>query len=227
VTTTTRADAVGIDGCPGGWVAAIADGDRLAWATAGVAGIAELLPAGAVVGIDMPIGLAAEGWRACDRAAKAELGRAASRVFMTPPRAVLELGLAVPNAEAQEASRRLTGQGVSRQALGLAERILALDACLPAAAGASVVEVHPEISFAELAGRVLEAKTSAAGVGQRMAALRRWLPDVDEVVARAPRGVPIDDALDALAALWSAKRWRSGRARTIPAGAAAAPFIAV
>jgi predicted RNase H-like nuclease len=90
-----------------------------------------------------------------------------------------------------------------------------------------VIEVHPELSFAALAGRVLDRKKSAAGVGQRMAALQGWRPDIAAALAAAPSDVPIDDALDALAALWSAARWRDGLAQTLPADASEAPFIVV
>ena len=90
-----------------------------------------------------------------------------------------------------------------------------------------MIEVHPEISFATLAGQVLDRKKSAAGVGQRVAALLTWRPDIADVLATAPSDVPIDDALDALAALWSAVRWRDGLAQTLPADASEAPFIVV
>jgi predicted RNase H-like nuclease len=228
---SSRVTAVGIDGYPRGWVAAMLTQDCISWSTAPVPGIADLLPDGAVIGIDMPIGLCDDGLRPCDALARQALPGASSRVFTTPPRAVLELGLDAPNAQVQALSVALTGQGVSRQALGLATRILALDAAVEASAdrapGRTVVEVHPELSFTALAGRVLERKKSAAGVGQRVTALLTWRGDIADVLAAAPSDVPVDDALDALAALWSAERWRDGRARTVPERATIRPFIAV
>lgn len=217
---------LGIDGYPKGWVAARREDDVVTWLTCPVKGIGRLLADDVVVGIDMPIGLAETGWRECDRRAKGELGRAGSRVFMTPPRGVLELGLTTPNEQVQALSRELTGQGTSRQAMGLAERILALDAEL-AMAQATVIEVHPELSFAELAGRPLASKKTARGVGERLTALRPWLRTIDAVLSDAPSDVPTDDALDALIALWSAERWRDGSARTLPPGGSAPPFMAV
>ena len=223
----TKADAVGIDGCPGGWIAAGLRDAAVTWQFAAVEDIATLLPVGVCVGVDMPIGLLSSGLRQCDALARRELPGAASRVFTTPPRPVLELGPDAPNAQVQELSRALTGQGVSRQALHLAPRILALDAALSALPGHRVVEVHPELAFAELAGRVLDRKKTPEGVQERLDALRTWLPGVDEVLATRPPHVPVVDALDALAALWSAARWRDGLARTIPADATGVPFIAV
>ena len=218
---------VGIDGCPGGWIAAgWADGS-ITWSFAPVEGIGDLLPHDGCAGVDMPIGLLDAGLRECDALARRALPGAASRVFTTPPRPVLELGADAPNAEVQSLSRRLTGQGVSRQALHLAPRILALDAALMASPGTRVVEVHPELSFAAQAGGVLVRKATPEGVRQRTEALRSWLPDVDDLLAARPRRVPVADALDALAALWSAVRWRDGTARTLPEGARRPPFIAV
>lgn len=223
---STTTFCLGIDGYPRGWVAARMVHDDVTWLTCPVQDIGGLLTDDVVVGVDMPIGLAESGWRECDRLAKAELGGAGSRVFMTPPRGVLDLGLAAPNEQVQALSRELTGQGTSRQAMGLAERILALDLAL-ADARSTVVEVHPELSFAALAGGPLASKKTARGIGQRLTALRPWLPTIDVVLSDAPADVPVDDALDALVALWSAERWRDGVARTVPPGVSAPPFIAV
>lgn len=219
--------ATGIDGCPGGWVAARLVDAGLTWHTAPVERIDLLVTQDAVTGIDMPIGLLDAGLRDCDALARRALPGGASRVFTTPPRPVLRLGPTAPNAAVQELSRRLTDRGVSRQALHLAPRILALDALIASSPDLVVVEVHPEVSFAALTGRVLSRKKSAAGVMERLDGLRPWLPAVDALVAQRPRGVPVDDALDALAALWSAVRWRDGLARTLPEGALTPPFIAV
>lgn len=219
--------AVGIDGYRGGWVAAILDDGGMTWATASVAGIRAILDPDVTTGIDMPIGLLDSGLRACDALARKGLPRAASRVFTTPPRRVLELGPDAPNELAQEVSRKTMGQGVSKQARALGPRILALDAALAAMPGHRVVEVHPELSFAELAGHVLDRKKSPEGVEQRLTALAEWVPGVHGLVALRPRDVPLDDALDALAALWSAVRWRDGLARSLPPDALSAPRIVV
>lgn len=224
----------GIDGYPRGWVAARLDpampSPDVQWTTCEVPDISSLLHPGDVVGIDMPVGLADRGWRECDLQARRALGRAGSRVFLTPPRAVLALGLGAPNADVQRVSRELTGQGTSRQAMGLAERILALDAAQGESPGSGtriVIEVHPELSYAEMAGQPLASKKTAAGVGQRLLALSTWLPDPAAVLVDAPHDVPIDDALDALACAWTAHRWASGAARTLPPASAAAPRIVI
>jgi predicted RNase H-like nuclease len=217
----------GIDGYRSGWIAAHVSSGQVSWSAVPVPDVAELLDGADVVGIDMPIGLADSGWRECDTLAKRELGSAASRVFMTPPRRVLELGMRAPNAIVQELSRELTGQGTSRQAMALAERILTLDSALADHPEAAVVEVHPEVSFKELVGRPLSSKKSARGVGERLAALRTWFPQVDSALSDVPVDVPVDDALDALVCAWSADRWRSGRARTLPTRPDGSPCIVI
>ena len=133
---------------------------------------------------------------------------------MTPPRDVILLGLSVPNEEVQQVARELTGQGVSRQALGLATRVLDVDGQLP---DPRILEVHPELSFQRMAGEVLPSKKQARGVARRISSLSQALADIDVLAAleACPADVPIDDSLDALAALWTARRHADGRSEGI------------
>ena len=195
---------LGVDGCRGGWVGALVDGDRVTWHRFADIGSALALPVDAI-GVDMPIGLPAVGRRDCDLLAKAALGRAHSRVFLAPPRGVLSAG---SYDEAGRLHRELAGGlGMSLQTWHLVPKIREVDAV---ADDPRLVEVHPELSLAELAGTgPLESKKTAAGRAVRLEVLRGWLPDLDSV----PSG---DDGLDALAAAWSARRWLAGRARTLP-----------
>ena len=79
-----------------------------------------------------------------------------------------------------------------------------------------VVEVHPELAFVELSGQVLPSKKTAQGVARRIRALDGWV-DVVEALSGVPPQVPVDDALDALAAAWTAARVATGRSRSFPA----------
>ena len=210
----TAGHLIGIDGYRGGWVAALWAGGSINWLTAPTGGFASLVDGAAVICVDIPVGLADSGWRACDLRAKELLGSARSRVFMTPPREVILLGLSAPNDEVQRLSQSLTGQGVSRQALGLASRILDVDGCLP---DSRILEVHPELVFQRIAGEALPSKKQANGVARRVSALTRAMPDVDVIVAleSCPGDVPIDDSLDALATLWTARRHVTGQSEGI------------
>jgi predicted RNase H-like nuclease len=194
---------LGLDGARGGWAGALLDDGRVRFLTVATVDDALRLDV-AAIGVDMPIGLPAHGRRACDLAAKRALGRAHSRVFLTPPRPVLD---ATSYLDAAALHRAHTdGMGLSVQTWNIVARIAEVDRV---ADDPRLVEVHPELSFARLAGAVLVPKRSAAGRAARIEAARREWPDLPEV----PRG---DDALDALAAAWSAARWLAGTADVLP-----------
>lgn len=195
---------LGVDGCRGGWVGALVDDGSVSWHRFTDIGQALELPVD-VVGVDMPVGLPAAGRRECDLLAKAVLGRAHPRVFLAPPRGVLR---AATYDEAGRLHRELTGGlGLSVQTWHLVPKIREVDA---RADDPRLVEVHPELSIAELGGSgPLPSKKTAAGRAARADLLRTWLPDIGAL----PAG---DDALDALAVAWSADRWLRGLARTLP-----------
>jgi predicted RNase H-like nuclease len=204
---------VGVDGCRGQWVVATVDCGDVSW---------ELIDdVGAVtrrrvdtVGIDVPIGLPESGARRCDVAARARIGARRSSVFPAPPRCVLA---ATSYADARAMLRARGVASMSAQAFGIVRAIKAVDDAMSPRLERRVVETHPEVSFAVMAGHELAAKKTAAGAGQRLAALRPWLDAVD-AVRRAPGGVPLDDALDALACAWSAYRFARGEAEILGDG---------
>lgn len=205
---------LGVDGCPGGWVGALVHRDSLRWLLLGC--MAEVLQVPAAgVGIDIPIGLPDAGPRACDVAARRLLGRRGSSVFPAPVRAVLGAG---SYPEACERSRAAQGRALSLQTYHLLGRIADVDAELAPAGQERVAEVHPEVSFAGLLGRVPAPKKTPAGRAERTAALQGVMPalDVAALVAVAPRPARPDDALDALACAWSAERRHRGVAVSLP-----------
>ena len=173
----------------------------------------------AVVGVDVPQGLPRAGPRRADAEARARLGSRASSVFPAPPRAVLDLD---DHAEACRELKSLGQPAVSVQAFGLRHAVRQWDALLRADPDLQdrVVEVHPEASFAALAGGPLAPKRSPQGVGQRLRALARDVPDVVTRLADLDLGRPapaVDDVLDAAAAAWSAARVARGEATSLPA----------
>ena len=209
----------GIDGYAKGWVIAVLDDQQITWRTCTIHELRHNVADLEVIGIDIPIHLVDSGWRACDQETKKALGKSGSRLFMTPPRAVLELGFHAPNETVQSLSLKLTGQGVSRQAMALSERILAVNAMLP---DARLYEVFPELVFAALDGdEVMPSKKSAAGAGARIRSLDPWLTTLGTSCAllmkNCPVDVPVDDALDALATLAGTLRISNGVAQRWPA----------
>ena len=159
-----------------------------------------------VIGVDIPIGIP-ETERPADTAARKAVGPRASSVFATPPRAALE---APTFAEAVERARAATGKGISQQSYGLRHRILEVDSF--AQTDERIIEVHPEVCFAELAGAPLQtSKHTAGGLAER----RRLLREAAIELPSAP-GVPEADLLDAGAAAWTARRYLRSEAVPLP-----------
>jgi predicted RNase H-like nuclease len=198
----------GIDGCRGGWVAVC-----LFPVSVRTAGTLEGLDVQGVTGIDMPLGLLADGWRTADALARQALGARGASVFAIPPRPVW----AAPDyATANRRCRELTGRGMSVQAWGLRTRLLEADGFRRARARAvpdSLREVHPELSFAALAGAPLtESKHGPAGRAIR----RALLEGVGIALPGRVAGAAEHDFLDAAAVAWSARRIAAGTACVLP-----------
>lgn len=201
---------MGADVAAGAWVGIVLD-DALAGTVTAVTApnVARLLAASGpvdVLALDIPIGLAQDGPRRADAAARALVGRRSSSVFATPVRAAL---LAPDHAEAVRLSRAATGSGISVQAFGLRHKILEVDRWWRAApAGAPrLVEAHPEACFAAMTQRPLDhRKKSWAGAAQRRALLRSVGVDLPDDLGEAGRVGAVDDVLDAAAVAWTARR---------------------
>lgn len=206
---------VGVDGCRAGWVAAVDRGDARTEVFVRSA-LRDVLDLGAlVVGIDMPIGLPADRPRACDVEARARLGPRRSSVFPAPVRAVLG---ARDHADAVARSRAACGRGLSIQAWHLVPKVAEVDALVTP--GDPVVEVHPELSLALLAGAPLTSrKREPAGRDERLRLLAGPFPGVAHHLAARHPGCAADDVLDAHAVLWTVRRIATGAAVTLGDGA--------
>jgi predicted RNase H-like nuclease len=196
----------GVDGCRAGWIV-VDDGQAVVQRD--FAAVLRALPDDAVVAVDIPIGLVDEhvpGGREVDRAARAEMGPKRSSVFSAPPRCALT-ARTLP-----EARRR--GARLTLQTLNLLPRIEDVDDVITPELQSRVFEVHPELSFAAMAGGppVLAPKRSAAGAKERRALLQQGGVCVPE----RPAGAAEDDLLDACALMWSAHRVADGTASNIP-----------
>jgi predicted RNase H-like nuclease len=217
---------LGVDACKAGWVGVLrTDGKVTALAAPTIALLvkqAEQVAPGdgaqppeplAVIAIDMPIGLPDTVPRKADLLARAAIGRLSSSVFTTPVRAALQ---APTHSEAVLINRELTGQGLSIQAYGLRAKLFEVDEWVGRAT-TRVVEVHPEVSFAYLAGAPLTVRKSTWSGAERRRAL---LADAGITLAGdlglAGLAVGVDDVLDAGAAAWSALRVAQGNAISLP-----------
>ncbi|HSF37780.1 MAG TPA: DUF429 domain-containing protein, partial [Nocardioides sp.] len=206
---TPDAPVLGVDACPAGWVGVVLDPSLRAsvFVAADITGLLELVREHhdvPVVAVDIPIGLPDSGGRLADAEARRALTGKASSVFSTPVRSAVE---AATYAEAREANLAATGgrTSVSAQAYALRDKVLQVDAWVRGRPGALVIEVHPEVSFARMAGApVLARKKDADGVRARREALA-----AHGIVAPAyfrGAGFGEDDLLDACAAAWTAVR---------------------
>jgi predicted RNase H-like nuclease len=79
------------------------------------------------------------------------------------------------------------------------------------------VEVHPEVSFARLAGGPLpDGKRTWAGAHHRRRLLASAGIDLADDLGQAGRHTAVDDVLDAGAAAWTVERVAAGAARPLP-----------
>lgn len=216
---------VGVDGCPGGWFYIALDGGE--WRCGVVSTLKALLqalPQARLILIDMPIGLRESGGeeRDCDRAARKMLGRArASSVFPVPLRPALQ---AESYDEAKAINRRLSGKGISLQTWNIVPKLRELDGLLQHSSEARqrMREAHPEVCFWALNGRqaMQHNKKTAKGRLEREALLKRYLPELPDLLAHAAARYPRaqlgwDDMLDATMLAVTARLGREALA-TLP-----------
>lgn len=220
----------GVDGCPGGWIAAFVrpvgdDGALLVFTS-----FADVLAAAqrpAIVAVDIPIGLperAGRGGREAENAVRPLLGARQSSVFSVPSRAAIYAG---DYAEACRIafSTSEPPRKVSKQLFNIAPKIREVDASLRAglAVAARVHEVHPELAFWRLNGerpltepKKVKSRPYAPGLALRRDLLRGAGMPGSLIDAEPPKGAGADDLIDALACAAIARRSHAGLARPFP-----------
>ncbi|MEM6382944.1 MAG: DUF429 domain-containing protein [Pseudomonadota bacterium] len=236
---------VGVDGCKAGWVAV--SGSRSADLSAAVySDFEELMAAmgeGAIVAIDMPIGLPERidgSGRVAEQAVRSLLGARQSSVFTIPARAAVELGVRMTgrtgddyplHQKASALAKTLSDppKGVSIQAFYLFPKILEVDTYLrdnPEAVS-RVFESHPEVAFRALNDdrpmalpKKIKGKVNQAGMAERRELLTRHGLDAASnapfLHGPAPRGAGLDDVMDASVCWLIAQRIAGGLARPYP-----------
>ena len=202
---------VGIDGCRAGWFTVSLFDDQ-SWELRVFLNIEEIwnsLSHAKLLLIDIPIGIRDEGpeERICDVVARQLLGKPrASSVFPPPARPALDYET---REEASEVNHSVTGRRIGVQAWGIVPKIREVDQFLRTTPEAKekIREIHPEVLFCALNGRVAMTynKKRLEGFVERLQVLRRHFLKCDELVMEAlPRfsrdQVAKDDILDALAA---------------------------
>jgi predicted RNase H-like nuclease len=208
---------LGVDGCRAGWVGVVLhDGAVAVHVAKTIAALVADVEIGGrldVIGIDIPIGLPDAGRRQADVLAYKLVGPRRSSVFMTPVRAALEAG---SYSAAAQVNRQRAGEGLSAQVYALQPKIIEVDRWA-GRSGRRVVEVHPEVSFATMAGSpLLDGKRTWAGAHHRRRLLAAAGIRLADDVGAAGRLAAVDDVLDAGAAAWTAGRVAAGAAMSLP-----------
>jgi len=209
---------LGVDGCSAGWVGALLEPGAPRPRVVVAPTIAELVAMVRestgirVVGIDIPIGLPDSTIRQADVLARRALPGKASSIFSTLTRPAYA---AATRLEADAVNRELVGQGVGAQAFALRDKIVEVDAWLRTRPTVTVLEIHPELSFATMTGEPIRAsKKTDAGRSLRLEALAA--AGIARPSVLQGQGYAADDVLDACAVAWSAVRHANGQARSLP-----------
>lgn len=145
-------NVVGVDGCPDGWVAALADltGGQLEFSVhPTIAALVEAFPDAVAIRVDIPIGLLFSGPRKADVFARKLMPGKSSSVFLASHPAI-RYGREYRNAV--EVSRHVHGKGLSQQGFAILPKIAEVDDYLTPECQERIFEVHPEVSFTALNG---------------------------------------------------------------------------
>jgi len=218
-----QSSLVGVDGARSGWIAVAATPTALQFQVfATPTALFRSFPLATAIAVDIPMGLSDAGPRAPDSLARKFVGgKRASSIFSAPVRGILD---ARSQPEASRRHRDIDGRGFGAQAFGILPKIRDWDSLLRSDLSARnrIYEIHPEVSFAELNGGsgLVPGKKTPEGAQLRAKLLAHEFSAeaVRDLLDRVPRreAAP-DDVLDALVALWSARRIAGGRSSSLPA----------
>jgi predicted RNase H-like nuclease len=232
---------VGVDGCPGGWIA-VGRPDGGEPAVRVFPAFADLIACfanDATIAVDMPIGLPAfsrRGGRGPEALVRPLLGQRQSSVFSIPSRAAVYAETTpfttvaewyAAHRRASEVARRTSDppRGVSIQAFGIFAKIREVDALLRdhLALRERVFESHPEVAFMRLNGGIpmrlpkkIKGTVNPDGMEERKALLCNLGYERALLDARPPTGAKPDDFLDAACMMLVADRIRRGEAMSFP-----------
>lgn len=195
---------LGIDGCRGGWVAAIL-GEKLSikyFKT--LEEMRELIENSDFTLIDMPMGLPSDGTsdRLCDKEARTYLKKRKMSIFPIPSRQAIYSN---SYEESSFINKRVTGKGLSKQAYNLFPKIKEVDTFIRKDTSilSKICEGHPELSFARIYGKDMTySKKTIEGIEERFLLLETFLSSVRRVVEEflveyPKKTIVTDDVLDA------------------------------
>lgn len=213
----------GVDGCRAGWVVArlnLYDNQLSGFVADRFETLLQDDHAKAqMIIVDMPIGLATEGKRACEAMARAKLKPLRhSSVFSSPPRPMLGFETyAEANAWGKAQQH---GGGLSKQAWMIAPKIREIDNAVTPTLQARIGEGHPEVAFLRLnkGAPCVHPKRTEAGQQERRRLLQQaGLPYAERLFEdlrqkTGAKGLARDDVYDACTLVLTAKARLDGGA---------------
>jgi predicted RNase H-like nuclease len=233
--------SVGVDGCPGGWIAVWQPdgGEPSVRVFPAFVDLIGAFPDDATIAVDMPIGLpesSRHGGRGPEALVRPLLGQRQSSVFSIPSRAAVyaETAPFTTVAEWYTAHRRASEvamgtsdppRGVSIQAFGIFAKIREIDLLLRERPDLRerVIESHPEVAFMRLNGGIpmelpkkIKGTVNPDGMEERKTLLCRHGYSRAFLDRRPPSGAKSDDFLDAACMMLAADRIRRGEAVSWP-----------
>ena len=214
---------IGVDGCPAGWIA-------VRWAETIThhlcRSFADVLAMdGAVIAVDMPIGLPEVSGRAAERHVRGRLGERQSSVFSIPCRAAV---MCEDYREACAINLRFSDppKKIAKQSFHLFPKIREIDALITPELQSRIFEVHPELAFWAMnaeapvpSPKKVKSRPHPPGLDFRRRLLATAGFPLNALAQARYRTADVgpDDLLDACACAWSARRILDGRHVRFPA----------
>ncbi len=214
---------IGTDRSKAGWLTiAEQDGELSAHLFPAIEDMLNHLGKEVTIAADVPIGLPSEFPRAAEMQARKAVGPRRSSVFMVPLRSAFAFE---DYQQALAHHRKQSGKGFSKQAFNIFPAILDVDQAMQSGLinQSMFYETHPEVCFWAANGfqTLPESKKTVAGLLHRRTILARVLGEDHFPLIRdkfpKKKQAADDDILDALIALWTAKRIVAGDAGRFPA----------
>ena len=212
---------IGVDGCRGGWTAAVLDhGDLRLESYESINSLVERYQSFDAFLIDMAIGLRNHSDQVRpDDAARRELGVKGSSVFPIPSREAIYSN----GEEAQKkANLRTLGKSLAKQSIAIIPKIREVDEFLTSHPEYKnrILESHPELDFSRLNGSVLMSrKKEEPGPSERIAVLSEFL-DKKDLLGIYDKAKELkcnqDDLIDAICLAVTGALYAHGQCKTIP-----------
>ena len=212
---------IGVDGCRGGWIAAVLDhGDLRLERFCSIDSIVSRYPLFDSFLIDMAIGLRSNPRQhRPDDDARKELGVKASSVFPIPSRQAVH----ETEEEAQkQANKQSLGKSLSKQSIAIIPKLRELDEFLldHPEYRSRILESHPEVAFARLNGSVvISRKKEEPGLSKRKYILSEYL-EKDALIDTYDKARELecgqDDLIDAACLAVTGALYAHGLCETIP-----------